>query len=460
MISASDVRDVGGRLAASVKARDMPRLARGLFDAALTPGQAEIASLLAFLPARRATVSAHTRFGKTFAAGVGLAALIVLDSRPLRVAVVAPRQDQALLVRNEFVRQLTASPVTMRLLGLERRGRDRIERELSRSRLNFRDGKTFRILSAADDADRLMGEGADVVLVEEAGLIGEAAWPKILRMLGDNPSESTLVELGNPWARGTRFEQHCLDAAYRHVHVDWRRGELEGRITRAFVEEMRREMSPAEFQVLYESVFPDSAEDQLVPWEWIQRAQTDPPLLAELAGTRYGLDVAEGGKDRTVLTRVNLHAGGVLDASPLGAWQSADTMTTVERVARSIPARAEIRVDAIGVGKGVADRLRQLGFNVVEIRVSEAARDPQRYRNRKAEAFWQVRELAEGRRLRISGDIALVRELARELTTYRYGTSSGKLEVWEDGARSPDYGDSLMLAVIEDQRRARLRSRS
>jgi len=426
-------------------AENVDAIGDALFGVRFTPGQALLAGHVAFLRHKRLTATCHTRFGKTFSVGKGLAVLTVFDPRPLKIAVVAPQKEQAMLIRNEYVDAILRSPVTMRLLGLERKGKDRIERELSRSRLKFRDGKQLRILTAERDGKGIMGEGADVVVVEEAGLVGEKAWPKIVRMLGDDPDESVLIEVGNPWERGTQFERDCNDPNFTHVTLDWRRGVREGRITKQFVDEMRKRMTTSEFQILYDGVFPDSAEDQLLSWQWIDQAAEREPWtdFPTKPAVTWGLDVASGGVDFTVLTKATQWAGRTMaEQCDEWKWDQADTMATADKVNRVVPPASKIRVDSIGVGKGVGDRLRQLGHRVEEVNVGTSPRD-ERFAKLKGQLFWELREIHEQARIQY----ARYQPLLTDLTRYRFETRNGKLVTFESDGKSPDHGDSLMLAV-------------
>lgn len=433
--------------------RDAAGLARALFDLTLTPGQAEIAACFAFLDHKRVAITAHTRFGKTFAAGVGLAIFTIMDSRPLKVACVGPAEKQARLIREEYVRAMARSPLGRRLMGVTgRKGEDRILRELSKARLDLRNGKKLSVFSAADDADRIMGFGADVVVADECDLITEEAWPKVVRMLGDNPAHGVLFLVGNPWNKGGRFYRALQEgSAYHRIVIPWQRGVHEGRVTEAFVQERREDTPPALFQVFYDSRFPDASEGQLVPWMWIERAAAGPSRLPprERPTVRYGLDVAEGGSDFTVLTRGRIT--GVRDVRACDidwqeAWGEADTMATADKATGLMEPGATVVVDSVGVGKGVADRLRALGFDVREFRGGDGANNSERYRNMNAEGYWLLREIHERDAIKLPPS---PRALLDQIAQPKWDTQVGRIRVDKKpaGAKSPDRADSVMMLV-------------
>lgn len=456
----------GDRVRALVKRRDIAGLGHALFGlkavpkyegpGSWTPTQREIAGLFAFLDHKRAAITIHTRFGKTFSAGTGLAAMTIIDPRALKVAVATPRATQTNLLRSEFIAALTRNPAGRRLLGIgNRKLDDRMRRELSRQRLDLRDGKRFRFMSTGPDGEAQMGEGADVLIVDEADLIPEDAWPKLLRMLGDNPDHGVLVLIGNPWHRGGRFDRALNNPAYKVIRADWRRGVAEGRTTEAFVAEQRAELPPALFQVFWDSTFPDAAEGQLIAWPWIEACTVRrdaagklPPFgdpEAPAPQVRYGLDVAEGGTDFSVLSRA-LWQGAKRRLERQWDWHFADTMATAAHAASLMEPGAEVWVDANGVGKGVADRLRQLGFIVREWKASEAASDSARYQNRKAESWWKLREAIE------RGDVELaeIQRVRNDLPRMTWRLQQGRILVEELDGKSPDWGDSAHLSLIED----------
>src|SRR5262249_50176339 len=96
-----------------------------------------------------------------------------------------------------------------------------------------------------------------------------------------------------------------------------------------------------------------------------------------------------------------------------------------------------------------AQHLKDLGFPVRNIRVSEKSRRPDQFVNRKAELYWDLRERFE------KGEIAGLKDehAIAQLAAIRYSYSSrGQLliESKEDarrrGIKSPDRAEAIMLA--------------
>ncbi|MDA1257975.1 MAG: hypothetical protein O3C10_09065 [Chloroflexi bacterium] len=166
-----------------------------------------------------------------------------------------------------------------------------------------------------------------------------------------------------------------------------------------------------------------------------------------------GVDVARFGSDRSVLC---VRQGErVLSLDVFGRQ---DTMATAGRVVEAVRRYrpVAVRVDAIGIGAGVVDRLRELGVaGVSGVNVSERARNPEQFLNLRAELFDGLRQRFQEGRIQIPDDPDLI----AELSSLRYSFSSSgqvKLESKDQlrsrGMPSPDRADALMLAFATDRR--------
>jgi hypothetical protein len=114
----------------------------------------------------------------------------------------------------------------------------------------------------------------------------------------------------------------------------------------------------------------------------------------------------------------------------------------------------DIAVDGIGIGAGVVDQLRDYGYNVHDINVSERAFNSDEYANLRSELWFEVHKLFNDRKVslaRISKEHKF--NLKKQLLAPRYvyeqrgrrkietkATTKKRIE------RSPDIADALMLA--------------
>lgn len=163
----------------------------------------------------------------------------------------------------------------------------------------------------------------------------------------------------------------------------------------------------------------------------------------------FGVDVAAGGQDLTVIVMRQGFRLWVLLAKPGTEFRS--TMDTVGAVAllyqRYKPSR--IVVDAIGVGKGVFDRLDEMGYPAEEF-VAGAKASSDRYLNRRAEAYWEVRQLLEQGLLQLPNHP----EATNELGCIRYVRSASDRTITVESkeaikrrlGKSPNYADAISYA--------------
>ncbi|WP_049974512.1 hypothetical protein [Azospirillum sp. B4] len=203
---------------------------------------------------------------------------------------------------------------------------------------------------------------------------------------------------------------------------------------------------------------------QVIPTAWVEAAmarwqpagEATPPLVA------LGVDVARGGRDRTVLAARHGVWFAPLDVVP--GRETPDGAAVVGLVLRRLagatavetPGGVAVQVDAIGVGASVQDLGVLHGLRMVAMNAAAASGARDRggrlgFVNRRAEWYWSLREALEPE---LGVDLALPpdRELLADLVAPRWKmTARGiQIEAKDDIkariGRSPDKGDALVLA--------------
>lgn len=160
-----------------------------------------------------------------------------------------------------------------------------------------------------------------------------------------------------------------------------------------------------------------------------------------------GVDPARFGDDRTSIIR---RQGRV--AFNLESHRNKDTMEVAGMCARILKAEPVTRmfIDVGGLGAGVVDRLRELGFGdrIEAVNFGESALEPDRYRNKRAECW----DLCNQWLKETPCDIPDLDTLHGDLMAPQYKFDSNsrlQLESKEDikkrGLASPDEGDALTL---------------
>ena len=162
-----------------------------------------------------------------------------------------------------------------------------------------------------------------------------------------------------------------------------------------------------------------------------------------------GVDVARFGDDESV---IRFRRGRDARTMPAVKYRGINTMELSANVAALIDKHNPdaVFVDGGGVGGGVVDRLKQLGYRVIEVQSGERAGDPEKYLNRRAEMWGEMREwLTTGC---IDNDDALIDDLTGpEYSIHLKGQI--KLETKDSmkkrGLASPDDGDALALTFAQ-----------
>lgn len=174
---------------------------------------------------------------------------------------------------------------------------------------------------------------------------------------------------------------------------------IPSQITRERYLALKEHPNPRWSRVMADGLFPEEDEDILViAPSWLERHIQG--WRSDIHVAAFGLDVAasEAG-DKTVLA-----AGGSGGCVGVDELQDVDTMRVVAWVIRiaqdkyGIDLKAggtAVVVDMDGLGKGVGDRLVEVGVHVIEFRGNATSEvDPKQYANLRAEAYGEL-----GRRL-------------------------------------------------------------
>ena len=214
-----------------------------------------------------------------------------------------------------------------------------------------------------------------------------------------------------------------------------------------WVDEYGEDSNFVKVKVLAET--PGAEGNSVFPLAWIEAAMNrDVPVTND---TILGCDIGEFGDDSSVIATLKGRA-----VQPLQVMHGNElTVTTGWIVLNRKETNARhIYVDAIGIGAGVASRLRELKEPVTGVISSESAEDI-KYLNKRTEMAFLVRgALNPANPIAISLPKDL--DLQAELASIKYTLhSSGKLmlepkkEVRKRLKRSPDRADAVCLAVYK-----------
>lgn len=197
--------------------------------------------------------------------------------------------------------------------------------------------------------------------------------------------------------------------------------------------------------------FAENSEDTLIPLAWVEAAMARWEDMPEGDNVELGVDVARFGSDKTV---IGVRYG--MKVTELHEYSLQDTMETAGNVMvlNREHNPSNIKVDVIGLGAGVYDRLNELNAPVSEVNVAESPSDKENFRTLRDELWWNVRELLDPNPKLNPDPIGLPPndDLLADLSNIKYEIDSrGRIKVESKKdmkkrlGRSPDYGDTVCL---------------
>lgn len=294
--------------------------------------------------------------------------------------------------------------------------------------------------------------GKRVLLVfDEASGIADNVWEVAEGALTDEGTEIIWAVFGNPTRTGTRF--HACFNGLRHR---WDARTIDSRTVEgtnkaqfdAWVEDYGLDSDFVRVRVRGE--FPRSNATQFISTEDVEtskrRGQPEKVMYSH-APRVVGVDIARHGDDESVILRRQ----GVWCEKPKHL-RIADLMTLAGEVAAVIEEwRPDaVFIDATGIGWGVVDRLRQLGYGrtLYAVQTGEKAQAPEKFYNHRAEIWDRMRAWVKEAAHLPADDPSLMTDLTGPEYSYdRFNRLV--LEKKEDmkarGLASPDSADALAL---------------
>lgn len=325
-----------------------------------------------------------------------------------------------------------------------------------------------------------------LVIIDEAAGFADPLWHAVDSLASSY--HNRILAIGNPdFPTGEFVECFRPDSGWNQIHISaFHTPNFTGE---EVPDELRHTLASKEWQEeklrkwgkdnpLYMSKvlgeFPIVNEHGLIPVSWIYDAQKrweaftehgfNPDEPTDLASV-IGVDVG-GGTDRSVIVH---RKGPIVNSKDEWKTSNPNTMETLGLVMSVLKeTEADVcHVDAIGIGQGIVDRAFDIATDQKEKSVSRKSRagkirgvkvgtepkDKESYINLRAEAYWNLRERFQDKRIALNPDDV---DLAAELADIQFKrTSKGQIQIESKadmkrrGKNSPDNADALMLAYCD-----------
>lgn len=301
-----------------------------------------------------------------------------------------------------------------------------------------------------------------LVIIDEASGVPKALWDAADTLITNE--DSRILAIGNPDDPNSEFGRNCMPGSGWNV-ITIRAQDTPNFSGEPVPEELSKLLLSGQWvweklkqwgkdSPLYiskvDAEFPVAGEDAVFHLAWIERARERE--LTPTGAVEIAVDVARWGTAETVV-----YARQGRRAWLAAYWSKKDTMQTAQRVA-AVAAEVgalTIKVDAIGVGAGVVDKLAEIKreldvpWQVMPLDAGAAAADPHNYTNNRAQWYWGLRAVFE------EGDIDLdpidevvagqLVEIKRVENVRNRIQIESKADMRSRGVPSPDRADALMM---------------
>jgi hypothetical protein len=190
---------------------------------------------------------------------------------------------------------------------------------------------------------------------------------------------------------------------------------------------------------------------------------------------RLGVDIASDGGDEFVIAEADGYSVKIVHRSSGQANANAVDVAQVIQMhidtadkkhkERGVEKKVRVKIDTIGVGWGVVSLMQKWGEEkrhngqIVPINVAERAQDDAKFRNVRAEMWWNGRTLVQPIDEQQSVHLDIDRQTLTQLAGPLYKSdSSGRIQIEakadmkKRGVHSPDRAEAVLLAIYEPKK--------
>jgi phage terminase large subunit len=282
-------------------------------------------------------------------------------------------------------------------------------------------------------------EGIDYCWVEEAQAVSNDSLKVLIPTIRKEGSEI--------WFSYNRFLEHdpVHDRFARNPDEKTYAKKVSYRDNPYFTQTLRDEMerdkkrNPDEYLHIWEGEPLYQSEDSLLSRSLVQAAADR--LIDPVGGIEIGVDVARFGSDKTIFVK---RKG--LAVTDYQVYEKLGVNQVVEKLKMFSEKDALIKVDATGIGGGVADYMRDDGYSCIDINFGSSPKDKDKYDMLISEAWFEFKDMID------TVSIPFHTELFDELTNRRWRMNKKSQRCIESKAdykkrqkKSPDFADACLL---------------
>lgn len=407
----------------------------------ITEGQLLIFGALVLRKSNRINILTSTQYGKSLIVALACLVLSCIDGE--MICIPAPSQDKARIIMRYYLEHMADHPIFFAQL---EKGvlLDRLLMETSKDRMRLKNkGGVFILSVEAKNSQKgfaaAMGEGAKIVIEDEACLIPDPIESTIFRMMAGK-KDIMYVKIGNPFYRN-HFYKSYQDPTYLQIFIDFKQGLKEGRYDYDFIEEARTKPN---FDVLFACLFPvegSTGKDGYIRLITDRELETVSVPSATHSGYKIlGVDPAAGGDNSAIVLKSSNFQEVLFNQQLENTMDLFGVIADLYRVHQA----DYIVVDKTGVGQGVYDRLRSAEYPVRGVSFGEKSEDEQ-FQNLKAEWHWRERQWL------LSGGRLIANRGWQEFGYVKYKNKDGKIiiqpkeDLLKEGLLSPNCVDAAVL---------------
>lgn len=321
--------------------------------------------------------------------------------------------------------------------------------------------------SKEENADSFAGlhaaNSTPFYIFDEGSAVPDAIYE--VREGGTTDGEPMVFDFGNGTRNSGRFYEECEGRFKKRFivrHIDSRSVAITNKKRiQQWLEDFGEDSDF--FRVRVRGMFPKQGSVQFIATADVEAAMQREIVNDPRAPLIIGVDVARFGNNASVIfPRIGMDARSFPRKRFMGldTWQLAGKVAEEIRFFESLGKRVSgLFVDEGGVGGGVVDNLRHMGYPVIGVNFGGKPTDSNMYRFKSDEMWGRMRDAIRSR-LCLPQDPgeALIGNLKSQLTGREYGFTllgnqihlETKKDMEERGLESPDDADALALTFAQD----------